>query len=60
MFLKVSKCLKSDYFNRDHLDKADQSDYRNITIHSRKLVVFHNLINNMDRNQPITTDRRDM
>ena len=26
--------LQCDYYNRGHLDKVDQSDYRKITIHT--------------------------
>ena len=29
--------LLHDYYNRGHLDKVDQSDYRKITIHSKKV-----------------------
>ena len=29
--------LKCDYYNRGHLDKVDQSDYRKITIYSEKV-----------------------
>ena len=46
------------------LDKVDQSDYRKTTIHFEKIScqsqLPRNQINNMDQNQPITTDRCDL
>ena len=34
---RIKPDLQGDYCNRRHLDKADQSDYKKITIHSRKV-----------------------
>ena len=34
---RIEPDLQGDYCNRRHLDKADQSDYKKITIHSRKV-----------------------
>ena len=46
------------------LDKVDQSDYRKTTIHFEKIScqsqLPRNQINNMDQNQPITTDGCDL
>ena len=38
----LSETYRCDYHNRGHLDNVDQSDYREITIHPRRLVVNHN------------------
>ena len=56
--------LRFDYCNQGPLDKVDQSDYWKTTIHSEKIScpsqLPQNKINNMDQNQPITTDRCDL
>ena len=48
--------LQFDYYNWGHLDKVIQSDYRKITIRSKKVSckLPWNEINNTDRNQLIT------
>ena len=52
-----------EYYNHGLLDKVDQSDYRKITIHSKKVScqssLLRNEINNMDQHQLITTYRCD-
>ena len=56
--------LQCDYYNRDHLDKVDQLDDKKITRQSEKVsfqsLISRNKIDNMDRNQPVTTYRRDL
>ena len=54
--------LQFDYYNWGHLDKVNQSDYRKITICSKKVSckLPWNKINNTDQNQLITTYRRDL
>ena len=57
-FKQLDKCITVQLlWKRLHQDKVDKSDYRKITIHSEKVIIFFkqlpwNEINNMDCNQP--------
>ena len=64
----MTSLLQCDFYNWGHLEKVNQLDDRKITSLRKLLVNDHNYhktqneINklNMDQNQPITTDRRDL
>ena len=52
-------CLRCDYYNRGHLNKVDQSDYRKITIHFRRklsIIIEINNITCIEINQLQPTD----
>ena len=64
--VKSKETLMCDYYNWAHLDKVGQSDYKKYsnTVHAEKVSwqswLLGDEINNMGRNQPITTYRRDL